>query len=90
MKRPSRGPLALTLVLAFAPLYIACNDRSDPSKHALQSAGGLSESRMPRGLIGESPAPTGRVEADHRLEQGWQKNARPGEKMPTYGDHASY
>ena len=97
MARLSHRTLPLvTLFLALAPALAlglgACN--SGPSgplnRASMESAGGLSESRMPSGLVGNSPAPTGAKPRDKALEAGWYKRAHEGDKAPTYGDHPAF
>ena len=83
------APVVLLVAVPFALLAAACGEDGDPSSRALRSAGGLSESRLPKGIRAESPAPTGANSADKSLEAGWYKNAKPGEKLPTAGDRPS-
>ncbi|MFO0659434.1 MAG: hypothetical protein U0165_06345 [Polyangiaceae bacterium] len=63
----------------------ACEQKQD----ALSSAGGLSESRLPTGIRGDSPAPTSGRPTDAKLQDGWKKLAQPGEHAPTHGDTPS-
>jgi hypothetical protein len=87
----SRSSRAFALVLGlFALVGVACSDGAvEGPDHDIKSAGLLSESRLPYGIWGDSPAPTGAVHRDKSLQQGWMKRAKAGEKPPTAGDRAS-
>lgn len=87
----SRSVSACALVVTlFSIVGVACADGAveGPDRN-LKSAGMLSESRLPYGIFGDSPAPTGALPRDKALEQGWYKRAPKGEKAPTAGDRAS-
>ena len=87
----ARSHAALRIVLGAAlaaPLVAACAEE-DPKKKALSTAGGLSESQWPKGIRGDTPAPTAGTSADLSLEKGWQKYARPGDKAPEHNDRTS-
>ncbi|MCC6648744.1 MAG: hypothetical protein IT374_24665 [Polyangiaceae bacterium] len=75
--------------LAALPFVVACTVDGGAPKNSLKSAGGLDEARMPVGLKGDSPAPTGAIPRDKRLEAAWYKRAKHGEKPPTAGDRSS-
>lgn len=77
------------LALAALPFVVACTVDGGAPKNAMKSAGGLDEARMPVGIKGDSPAPTGAIPRDKRLEAGWYKRAKRGEKAPTQGDRSS-
>jgi hypothetical protein len=88
----ARSLAALRLVLGAAlaaPLVAACGEDADPKKKALSSAGGLSESQWPKGVIGDTPAPTAANSGDKALQKGWSKYAAPGDKAPEHNDRAS-
>jgi hypothetical protein len=96
----SRSLRSLSVVSVLAGLAMACglggvgcgpssrDGTSDPES-VMRSAGGLSESRLPFGIWGQSPAPTGALPKDKALQQGWYKHAQQGDKAPTAGDRAS-
>jgi hypothetical protein len=89
MKKRSSS-LAVVLVAVLAPLAVAaCGSDGGNPNAALQSAGGLAESRLPYGIRGDSPAPTAALPRDKALEAGWHKRARAGEKPPSHNDKAS-
>ncbi|HEU4409884.1 MAG TPA: hypothetical protein VFS43_31815 [Polyangiaceae bacterium] len=88
----ARSTAALRLVLLAAlggAALAACDGDGDPKKKALSSAGGLSESEWPKGVRGDTPAPTVARSADHALEKGWYKHAGHGDKAPEHNDRAS-
>lgn len=68
----------------------ACADGAveGPDKD-LKSAGRLPESRLPFGIWGDSPAPTGARARDRALEAGWYKRAKVTDKAPTHNDSPS-
>jgi hypothetical protein len=74
-------------------LLAACGDSAkSPGERALKSAGGLSESRLPGGYNGATPAPTSAEKKDKTQEDEWHKakNAKRGEQPPTDTDHPAY
>lgn len=77
------------LALAALPFLVACTVDGGAPKNSMKSAGGLDEARMPVGIKGDSPAPTGAIPRDKRLEAGWYKRAKHGEKAPSYSDRPS-
>jgi hypothetical protein len=76
--------LVAGLVLSTLAL-VACDQKQD----ALSSAGGLSESRLPTGIRGDSAAPTAGKPVDAKFQDGWKKLAQPGEKAPSHNDTVS-
>lgn len=85
----SRSFRAFLLVCAGSAL-IACTDGAvEGPLRDLKSAGRLPESRLPYGIWGDSPAPTGARARDMALEAAWYKHAKPTEKAPTHGDSPS-
>lgn len=86
----SRSLSAFLVVCGAAVALAACSDGAveGPLKD-LKSAGSLPESRLPYGIWGDSPAPTGARPRDLALESAWYKRATAAEKAPTYGDSPS-
>lgn len=86
----SRSFRAFLVVCGASALLAACTDGAveGPLKD-LKSAGRLPESRLPYGIWGDSPAPTGARARDAVLEAGWYKLAKPTDKAPTHGDSPS-
>jgi hypothetical protein len=86
----SRSFRAFLVVSGAAALLAACSDGAvEGPLQDLKSAGSLPESRLPYGIWGDSPAPTGARPRDIALEAGWYKRAKPTEKAPTHGDSPS-
>lgn len=85
----SRSFRASLLVIGASALLMACSDGASKEFKDLKSAGSLSESRLPYGIWGDSPAPTGARVRDTALEAGWYKRAKPTEKAFTHGDSPS-
>lgn len=86
----SRSFRAFLLIGGAATLLAACSDGAveGPLKD-LKSAGSLPESRLPYGIWGDSPAPTGARPRDLALEAGWYKRASATDKAPTHDDSPS-
>ena len=85
----TRRPIALVFAIIAVPFaLVACSEKGDPNK-ALESAGGLPESRLPVGPRGDSPPPTAAIPRDKDLEKGWYKRAQTGDKAPSAGDRPS-
>ncbi|HEU4534352.1 MAG TPA: hypothetical protein VFS00_09550 [Polyangiaceae bacterium] len=89
MNARSLAALRIVLAAALGAAALAACAEEDPKKKALESAGGLPESRWPHGIRGDTPAPTAGTSADHALQKGWQVHAAPGDKAPTHNDRAS-
>jgi hypothetical protein len=89
MKRASRPVIVFVAVALGSLALAACSSGGGDPKDALKSAGGLSESRLPNGIKGDTPAPTGYLARDKALEAGWYKHAKEGQKAPSYNDRAS-
>jgi hypothetical protein len=87
----SRSLRALLSVGLLSVLVAACADGAvEGPDHNMKSAGRLPESRLPYGIWGDSPAPTGFLPRDKELEKGWYKLSKsPTEKPPSAGDRAS-
>jgi len=86
----SRSFRAFLVVSSAAALLAACSDGAvEGPLQDLKSAGSLPESRLPYGIWGDSPAPTGARPRDIALEAGWYKRAKSTEKAPTHGDSPS-
>lgn len=85
-------PVALALV-ALPFLVAACGTERGDAKNSLKSAGGLSESRLPIGWKGDTPAPTGALARDKAMESPWlaraKKEGHPNAKPPTFSDRTS-
>ncbi len=86
----SRSLSAFLAVCGAAVLLAACADGAveGPLKD-LKSAGSLPESRLPYGIWGDSPAPTGARPRDVALEAAWYKRARHTDKAFSHGDSPS-
>ena len=85
-------PAALALIAL--PLFVAaCGTPRGDAKSSLKSAGGLSESRLPIGWKGDTPAPTGALPRDKGMESPWlaraKKDGHANAKPPTYSDRTS-
>ncbi len=89
MNARSKAALRLLLCAALAPPAFAACGHEDPKAKALSSAGGLSESEWPKGIRGDTPAPTAGASGDKALQKGWQVHAEHGDKAPTHNDRAS-
>lgn len=86
----SRALVSVVVAATAALVLVACTDNRSPDVRAMESAGGLSESRFPQGIKGDTPAPTFGNSADSALHRGWYVRAEEGDKAPTWGNHVAY
>ena len=95
METWSLRALPVVLALVALPLLVAaCGTERGDAKNSLKSAGGLSESRLPIGWKGDTPAPTGALPRDKSMEAPWLARAKKKEggenaKPPTFSDRTS-